>query len=46
MPWIPVKEIEVAVKKLTRGKTYQYTISGIKKKSSGSYTTISGSFTA
>ena len=39
-------EIEVSVKKLKKGKVYQYTISGIKKKGDKKYTTISGTFRA
>lgn len=38
-------DIEVSVKKLKKGVTYKYTISGIKKKGEKSYTSISGSFT-
>ena len=40
------KEIEVRVRKLKRGKTYKYTISGIRRAGSGAFTTISGTFTA
>ena len=38
-------DIEVSVKKLKKGKKYKYTISGIRKKGSGDYTSISGTFT-
>lgn len=37
-------ELEVAVKKLQKGVTYQYSISGIGKQSDKGYTTITGSF--
>ena len=39
-------EIEVRVEPLEKGKTYQYTISGVRKKGAKKYTSISGSFTA
>ncbi len=37
-------ELEVKMKKLTKGKIYQYSIRGIKKKGSGKFGTITGSF--
>ena len=39
-------DLEVKVDALTRGKTYRYTITGIRRVGSTSYTTVSGSFTA
>lgn len=38
--------IEVKVKKLKSGKVYHYTITGISKKGSGKWTTVSGTFRA
>ena len=38
--------IEVNVKKLKSGKVYHYTITGISKKGSGKWTTVSGTFRA
>lgn len=38
--------IEVKVNKLTIGKTYKYTITGVRIKGNASYTTITGSFKA
>ncbi len=40
------KELEVKVKKLKKGKVYQFTITGIRKKGDTKYTKISGSFVA
>ena len=38
--------IEIKVKKLKAGKVYHYTITGISKKGSGKWTTVSGTFRA
>ena len=38
-------EIEVSVKKLKKGKKYQYKITGVAKKGSNSYKTVKGTFT-
>jgi len=38
-------EIEVVVKKLKRGVTYKYKITGVRKKGSKKYGTVSGTFT-
>ena len=40
------REVEVNVKKLKPGRIYRYKITGIKNKKTGTYTTISGNFTA
>lgn len=39
-------EIEVKVKKLTKGKKYTYTITGVRVKGNSAYTTVTGTFTA
>ena len=39
-------EITVKVKELTKGKTYSYSISGIRKKGNTKYVTITGKFVA
>jgi len=41
-----LREIEVKVKKLTKGKTYSYKISGIRKKGASGYVTLTGTFKA
>lgn len=38
-------EIEVVVKKLKKGVTYKYKITGVRKKGSKKYVTVSGTFT-
>ena len=40
------REIEILVKKLVKGKTYNYKITGIRKKGTKKYVTIKGTFTA
>ncbi len=40
------QKLEVKVRKMKKGKVYRYRISGIRKKGTSSYVTISGSFVA
>ena len=39
-------EIEVKVNKLTAGKTYSFTVTGVRKKGTSEYVTVTGTFKA